>query len=79
MDDLIIAILKNGAIAFVGAKITKAMSQKEIAEIIEAAGWCSIGMDLIRLVLMVAKPIIKVYNTLEKWGDILDRLIPPGV
>lgn len=45
MENFLICILKNGALAFLGCRITRALSQKEISEIIAASGWVMIGIS----------------------------------
>lgn len=75
MEVLLITIFKNGTIAFLGSKITRALQQKEISEIIEASGWCIIGIDVIKLVIPIIKGIEKFFDRMDKSVENFDKVI----
>jgi hypothetical protein len=57
METLLIDILKSGSIAFFGSKITKSLQQKEISEILEASGWCIVGIDVVKIIVPILRNI----------------------
>lgn len=50
MEDLIITILRQGGLAFLGMHITRALQQKEISDIIQASGWAAIGISGLKMI-----------------------------
>lgn len=72
MERLLIAILKQGTIAFIGCKITRAIGQREISEMISAGGWAILGITLVDGVII---PAIKwVEGAVETVDGILDKI-----
>jgi hypothetical protein len=54
---LVIDILKSGSLAFLFSKITKAIGQKEISEIIAGSGWAIIGVDFLAIIVPGIKTV----------------------
>lgn len=72
METLLLTILKQGSIAFVGCKVTKSIGQKEISEFIAASGWAIIGISAVdNLVMPVINWVGGISSTL---GAISDKL-----
>ena len=55
MGEFVATVLKEGAIAFIGCKITKVLGQKEISEMISATGWCIVGIEFIQPAMNMTK------------------------
>jgi hypothetical protein len=69
--DLLIDIIKTGTVALIGTKVTKAIGQKEISEIINGTGWLICGVDIVLLVT----PIIKTIQCgFDKVGAVADKI-----
>lgn len=68
---LLADILKSGTVAFLGCKITKAMGQKEISELIGGTGWCIVGVDII---MIVQKPVKVLIDSGRKTAETIDRI-----
>jgi hypothetical protein len=83
--DVLIEMLKSGAIAFVGSKLTKALNQKEISEFIAAGGWCAIGIGSVKIltpffkalhdsIIRTTETVDKISNIFEKMGGFIDKI-----
>lgn len=92
VDALLIDIVKSGTIALVGTKITKAIGEKEISEIIAGTGWTIVGINMVLMITPVVKGIQNFFdkatkmfdamsNTFEKMGNIpiLGEFIKRGI
>lgn len=51
MQDIIITILTQGSIAFIGSRITKVLGQVEISELIGGSGWALVGVSLLKIIV----------------------------
>jgi predicted histidine transporter YuiF (NhaC family) len=63
---LVIDILKSGSMAFFFSKITKAIGQKEISEIIAGSGWALVAMDTFAIIVPGIKTVIDSIDKVEK-------------
>lgn len=72
METLLLTILKQGSLAFIGSKITKVMGQKEISELISAGGWSIIGISAVENVVL---PVIDwVGGVSDSIGGFFDKI-----
>jgi len=62
MEDLIITIIKQGSFAFLASRITKALGQKEISDIIVASGWAMVSIEALDVVLKAVKSVEKFFD-----------------
>ncbi len=69
MEELVLTILKQGSMAFIGCKITRAMGQKEISEIIATSGWAIIGVAALDVILDVINWVNNTASNIEKFVD----------
>lgn len=75
VEGILVDILKSGTVAFIGTKITKAISQKEISEIIAGSGWAVVGVDLVKLLIPIIKGIEGFFDKVEGMFDRADKLM----
>lgn len=75
VEGILIDILKSGSIAFIGSKITKAIQQKEISELIEGAGWCIVGVDIVKLIIPLIKGMEALGDKIANMFNACDRLV----
>ena len=73
--EVIVLTLKQCAIAFLGSKITKAMNEKEISEILTASFWTMLGINMVLPTLeflnKIAHFIAVVAGAVEKVSNII--------
>lgn len=73
-DDLIGNIIKNGMFTLIGSKITRAIGEKDISDIIAGTGWAIIAVNVLEIVTPMIKTINDIMFTLNKWGDIIEKI-----
>jgi len=70
-SNLIIDMLKSGAIAFTGGIIVRALGEKDMSQIMMGTGWAIIGVDLVEFLVPVFKGL---QQFLYKWDQSLQYL-----
>jgi hypothetical protein len=78
VDALLIDVMKSGMLALIGSKITKAIGEKEISEIIEGTGWAIVGIDVALIITPIVKGMQtffdKATNTLNALSNAFEKL-----
>jgi hypothetical protein len=75
MEGILIELIKSGATAFIGTKVTKALSQKEISETIAACGWLVVGYEVVRLLVPIVNGIHGFFNGASSLFDKADSIV----
>lgn len=69
MRNLIISILTQGAIAFIGSRVTKVVGQTEISQLISASGWAIIGINLLAVIVPIINSCNGFFDNLDSIAD----------
>lgn len=67
--ELLIDIIKSGVVTLVSAKMTKAIGEKDISDIISCCGYGIIGVDTILLISPIVEALEKFFKHMSDLGD----------
>jgi hypothetical protein len=68
-DDLMADIIRSGVLALIGSRVARAIGEKDISEIISGTGWCIIGVDIIKILLPIAKAVSGFFKGIADFAD----------
>lgn len=68
-------ILKSGLAALIISRVAKGIGQKDISEIISAAGWCVVGLDLALIFIPTITSISNFFNGIGAFFSKIDNFI----